>query len=341
MFIKRRQTSQGITFHLMRKAGGHTTCKKIPARTMREAKEYLRMYEGELVQGKPVTLYLEEVMFSRLAEEYQAYSFSRKASSTHQKDGSVIKALLRELGGLNLGQITNLRIQEIQSKWSREGSSNKTINNRSILLGTMLRFAIDRNYLASLPKIPKLKVDKKRPQFYTDEELARILAKASPFVRDYVIVLLNSGLRAGELQRLKWADVDCINRQIYVELSKSHKFRTIPMNRVLYDHFIDLFRRKDERQVYVFELNEGKPVSDFTHRFKKLLKKLGIAGHLHKLRHTFASRLVQKGVAIYEVQKLLGHASVQTTQVYAHVRMEDLQRSVSVLDFGRTVATPS
>ncbi|MDD4178864.1 MAG: site-specific integrase [Candidatus Margulisbacteria bacterium] len=341
MFIKRRLTSKGITFHLIRKAGGHSTCRKIPARTWREAREYLRMYEGELVQGRPVSLYLEEVMFTRLAKEYQEYSLSRKARSTHQKDGSVIKALLRELGDLNLGQITNLKVQEMQSKWSKEGSSNKTINNRSILLGTMLRFAIDRNYLANLPKISKLKVDKKRPQFYTEEEIARILTKASPFVRDYVLVLLHTGLREGELKRLKWADVDCINRQIYVELSKSHKFRTIPMNDALYDHLIDLYRRKKEHQVYVFELNEGKPVSDFSHRLKKLLKRLGIEGHLHKLRHTFASRLVQKGVAIYEVQKLLGHASVQTTQVYAHVRMEDLQRSVRVLDFGRTVGVPS
>lgn len=340
MFIKRRLTSKGITFHLIKKAGGKSICRKIPARNWKEAREYLRMYEGELVQGKPVTLYLEEVLFSRLAKEYQEYSFPRKLPSTHQKDGSVIKALLRELGNLNIGQITNLKIQEMQAKWSREDSSNKTINNRSILLGTMLRFAIDRNYLASLPKIPKLKVDKKRPQFYTNGEIDRILAKASPFVRDYVIVLLNTGLREGELKRLKWVDVDCSNRQIYVEISKSHKFRTIPMNNLLYNHFIDLYRRKKEQQVYVFECNEGKPVSDFSHRLKKLLKKLGIEGHLHKLRHTFASRLVQKGIAIYEVQKLLGHASVQTTQVYAHVRMDDLQRSVSVLDFGRTVAVP-
>jgi len=50
------------------------------------------------------------------------------------------------------------------------------------------------------------------------------------------------------------------------------------------------------------------------------------------LRHTFASWLVQKGVSIYEVSKLLGHADIKTTQIYAHLRSDDLRNAVKVLD---------
>ncbi len=299
------------------------------------------MYEGELVSGKPVSLYMKEVSFYKLTKEYGDYSVSRKMSSTYEKDGSVIKALLKEFGALKLIQITTLRIQEAQSKWSKEGKSNKTVNNHSILLGTMLRFAVERQYLANIPKITKLKVDKRRPEWFTEEEIEKILAAAEPFIRDYVIVLLNTGFRASEIKRLKWADVDFKNKVINIEISKSHRFRTIPMNETLFQHMFSLYLRKSDKQVYVFEYNEGMPVSDYYHRFKKLLDRLSIKGHLHKLRHTFASLLVQRGVPIYEVQNLLGHASVQTTQVYAHIRMENLKKAVSVLQVGCTAGAPS
>jgi integrase len=155
---------------------------------------------------------------------------------------------------------------------------------------------------------------------------------ASPFLRDYITVLAHTGLRSGELQRLKWEDIDFNNNLVRVEIAKSHRFRTIPMSASLRKLLTELHAQKGLKQIYIFECNEGKPVSDFYHRFKRLLKRLGIDGHVHKLRHTFASYLVQNGVSIYEVQQLLGHASVQTTQIYAHIRMDNLQKAVSTLD---------
>ena len=69
-------------------------------------------------------------------------------------------------------------------------------------------------------------------------------------------------------------------------------------------------------------------------KFKKHIRRLDINQTLnfHSLRHTFASRLVQKGVSIYHVSKLLGHASVTTTQIYAHLRTDDLRKSVELLE---------
>ncbi|MDR3596139.1 tyrosine-type recombinase/integrase, partial [Clostridium sp.] len=53
--------------------------------------------------------------------------------------------------------------------------------------------------------------------------------------------------------------------------------------------------------------------------------------HFHTLRHTFASWLVQKGVSIYEVSKLLGHADIKTTEIYAHLKENNLRSSVNLL----------
>ena len=75
-------------------------------------------------------------------------------------------------------------------------------------------------------------------------------------------------------------------------------------------------------------------LSDFlTHRFKKFLRGLGIEGSLHSFRHTFASHLIMKGADLYSVSKLLGHASIKTTEIYAHLAPDYLKAAVGRLEF--------
>ena len=68
--------------------------------------------------------------------------------------------------------------------------------------------------------------------------------------------------------------------------------------------------------------------------FKKAVRDADVIPelHFHSLRHGFASNLILKGVSIYEVSKLLGHADIKTTQIYAHLRSDDLQNAVDRLD---------
>lgn len=85
----------------------------------------------------------------------------------------------------------------------------------------------------------------------------------------------------------------------------------------------------------VFTYNDEPFTQDFiVHKFKKLVRmaKLNDELHFHSLRHSFATWLVQKGVSIYQVSKLLGHADVTTTQIYANLVIDDLHKSVKVLE---------
>jgi site-specific recombinase XerD len=85
----------------------------------------------------------------------------------------------------------------------------------------------------------------------------------------------------------------------------------------------------------VFTINGCRIQQDYIiHHFKKYIRKAGLRDelHFHSLRHTFATRLVQKGVSIYKVSKLLGHADVKTTQIYASLMLYDLQNTVTLLD---------
>jgi site-specific recombinase XerD len=96
----------------------------------------------------------------------------------------------------------------------------------------------------------------------------------------------------------------------------------------------DLLQIKADSTDYVFT-REGQLIKrkTLTERFKFINEKakLNPDYHFHSLRHTFASWLVQKGVSIYEVSKLLGHSDIKTTQIYAHLRGDDLKRAVDLL----------
>ena len=95
---------------------------------------------------------------------------------------------------------------------------------------------------------------------------------------------------------------------------------------------------------YVFTTENNTRISprNMTREFYNALRKAGIQDfRFHDLRHTFATRLVQSGVDIYSVAKLLGHKDIKTTQRYAHHYPESLRRSVQILDsFSGSVESP-
>ena len=317
-YLRTKRTKSGVVYIIGDRVGTRQINKKVPARSLKEARQYLQAYEMEKCTVQVPSLMIRNITFAELAEAYRAYVKVRVRERTYRYDGYVTNMLLKDFGHSLLKDLTETVIASAQDRWKASGLSNKTINNRSILLGTMFRFAKEKHWLLAMPVIKKLKVDK-------------ILEAAEPMVADYTGVFLNTGLRLTELRYLSWDAVDFANRNLHVEKSKSYRPRTIPMN----EETEAILRRRQREQfkdsIYVFEFSPGHAVSDYYHRFKRLLDRLGIEGNIHKLRHTFASNLVRQGIPLYEVQHLLGHASYQTTQRYAHLGMVNLRKAVNVL----------
>jgi len=107
----------------------------------------------------------------------------------------------------------------------------------------------------------------------------------------------------------------------------------IPLNKTAVD--ILSKRKKLYNSNLVFTISGCRIQQDYiVHNFKKYIRIAGLRDelHFHSLRHTFATWLVQKGVSIYKVSKLLGHADVKTTQIYASLMLDDLQNTVDILD---------
>jgi integrase len=138
-----------------------------------------------------------------------------------------------------------------------------------------------------------------------------------------------------------WQQVDLEKNLLNVFAHKTHKIRHVPLNtearRVL--DFWALGRRND----FVFYNHEtGKPFVDLKAGFALACRKAGLKGVTwHKLRHTFASRLLDRGVDIVTVQQLLGHSTVTVTMRYTHTNLDSKRNAVAKLEgFGDNLVTP-
>ena len=142
-------------------------------------------------------------------------------------------------------------------------------------------------------------------------------------------------MRRGEIINLRWCDIDFKRKTVNVQSNDSYhvkqgKMRTIPLNESAIHLLLQL--KNCQTSAYVFNIQQEKRSAWYTtYMFKQYVYKLGLNEklHFHSLRHTFASWLVQDGVSLYEVQKLLGHSNISVTQVYAHLQPERLHSTVN------------
>jgi integrase len=168
-----------------------------------------------------------------------------------------------------------------------------------------------------------------RIRWLAEEEENLVISNATNpiWLRPFVIVAFQTGMRKGEILYLEWPDIDFRRRQITVQKSKNGTKRGIPMSEMVVGALKAIRVRDISGRVF--------PISDWSLRnaFGKTMKKAGITDfRIHDMRHTFATRLIQNGVDLYTVQKLLGHERIEMTQRYAHHCAETLRPAIAVLD---------
>jgi integrase len=175
----------------------------------------------------------------------------------------------------------------------------------------------------STPKIEYLSAEEEQKLFsYLDSRKDRG-SGAGEFkgeVRDIFKLLLDTGLRHNELCRLEWNKVDLNRRTINAFRKKTQTWSLVEMtNRV---HQVLLRRsetKKHEKWVFTDQEMTGHRRDSTTH-LNGVLVKAGLPYTTHQLRHTYASNLLQSGMSLVEVKDNLGHGSINSTMIYAHLQ---------------------
>lgn len=232
-----------------------------------------------------------------------------------------------------LADISPMLLQNLKEMLIKNGKKPAGINRTLKALKTMMRQAEKWDLIPpqKWSNVSKLKEKKGRVDFYTEQEIEQIL-EALPQWRLIILLGVRAGLRRGEISALRWTDVDFKNNQLYIAPNKTENFRYVPISAQL----LECLKAAHKQAVDAFVV---KPLGScqrgdkyfLTAAYNKTLKEKKFRGSMHTLRHTFASHLVQAGIDLYTVSKLLGHTSIKTTEIYAHLAPQTLQNAVGKL----------
>lgn len=268
------------------------------------------------------------------------YAKTNKSHGSYVRNEIVLRTFKEFAKIERLRGITPQLIESYKKFRLEGGTKASTINTELNTLKAALNRAVALGYLPSNPcrEVKKLKTPRKQVRFLSRDEVRKLLEAGNGRMRPIVETLLYTGLRRDELTHLTWVDVDLQRRVVAVQAKdgwhpKDYEVRHIPMAPRLHELLKSLPRKENP---WVFSTsNDGPHLGHILSRdFRKLLKHCGIKGaSLHTLRHTFASHLVMNGTDVYTVQKLLGHSSIKTTEIYAHLAPDFLKAAVEKLAF--------
>lgn len=223
----------------------------------------------------------------------------------------------------------------------QRGLKKSSISRNISTLRTFYRFLISRDHVDANPfdNLPLPKQEKYLPSFFYENEIEQLFASINQdskmYTRDLAILelLYGTGMRASELLSMRKGSID-FDTQVIRVLGKGQKERVIPFNdraKAALADYLEQYGEKISTDKSIWLNYKGDALTDRGLRYvlNQLVKKSALNFHMHphKLRHTFATHMLNNGADLRAVQELLGHESLSTTQKYTHVSRENLRKT--------------
>ncbi len=231
-------------------------------------------------------------------------------------------------------EITEDDIKDFLAYKLSEGS----LSNSSIaLIKAALKFFYTEMLGKNISNIKTPKRSNKLPVVLSRDEIKNLIDKTENIKHRLLIELLYStGLRLSECVNLKYSDLDLNEGIGWVRSGKGSKDRIFIISERLRQDILEYTPKNgDNGKGHIFSVN-GKKMSPraIQYAIKISAKRAGIEKdvHVHTLRHSFATHLLENGADIRKIQKLLGHSNLQTTQIYTQVSTEEIKKIKSPLD---------
>ena len=231
-------------------------------------------------------------------------------------------------------KLTKENIEDFIRDDIKHYNDSKTINNNLNVLRTFYKFLIIEEYtdINIMDHIESMKIKQAIPHTLTKEEMLKILdvpllTKYSYRDKAMLELMYSSGLRVSELIHLKTYDIDLDMGSVRV-LGKGSKERLVPIGEIALKYlkiYLEEYRPilNKKSSDYLFLNNQGNFLS--RQSFFKIIKNVAVKNNIkkeitpHTLRHSFATHMLEGGADLRSIQELLGHESIETTQIYTHV----------------------
>ena len=243
--------------------------------------------------------------------------------------------------GLSFEAVDTDLIRDWMESLMDRGNNASTINKKLSALRSFFRYALKRKLVEKDPAhaVVGLKKPKPLPQFVREGEMDRLLDNVEwgddykdVRARTLLLLLYETGLRRSELTGLDDGDIDFETSQLKVT-GKRNKQRIVPFGEELAREFEAYLNAREELQgvkdpmLFVNENGAAVTESQVSNLVKKYLSMVTTIEKKspHVLRHSFATAMLNNHADLTSIQKLLGHESVATTEIYTHVSFEDLK----------------
>jgi len=261
------------------------------------------------------------------------------------KDASRLKPILEFFGEKRLDDISSFLIEKYKTKRKTtpiirvmaDGAavskprSVATVNRELSLLSRIFSIARMLNPCSEVKKLPG---EQPRTRYLLLEEEDRLMSAldSKPILRSIVVLALNTGMRRGEILRLKWEHVDFHKGEIKATHTKGHRDRFIPMNAKTREELLTL--QASSKSLFLFPgRKEGASLSDIKRPFNAACDRAGIKDfRFHDLRHTFGTRAADAGASLRNIADVMGHANIHTTMRYAHATDQGRRRVVDAVN---------
>lgn len=275
----------------------------------------------------------QEVTFRALVEEFKV-SYTGWSPRTKKGSEGLIAALIDVWGDLPLASVTTRLISGYLAHRQAEGLTPTTCNRYLSFLRRLFDCAVKWNYLSRSPaaEVRYNKTQSHIPEALTDAQLTALLEHLPTQNHPVVIIAADTGLRRSELWALTWADVNWAEKEIIVRVSKNAEWRVIPLT----DRAVEILRQLREAAVKA-KLQKLDQRIFVPKDIKRSLHNAGVKAkighvHFHMLRHTFATRLRDRGVPLDRIKELLGHKSMVMVLRYAKARPLQLREAIQALN---------
>ena len=270
-------------------------------------------------------------LLDRLSVELRARKFS---NSTVENYSEAVARFLKTISAIPQ-QVTNQEIKQyLISLHEKEKLAPRTVNLHAAAIAFFCTTVI--NNPAAVETVPRMKTGRQLPKVYSEQDVEKMLsAEMNPKHRLMLMLAYGCGLRLSELRYLKRDDVQIDRELIVVRQGKGKKDRLVPLGEIACDYlelYLNEVRPKlaPPDQQFIFVTKDGRKIHYTT--VSKLVSKYGKKAGLkksvspHGLRHTCATHLLKGKADIRQIQELLGHENLASTQVYTKVEITDLKQ---------------
>ena len=320
---------------------GHHVQKSTKCKNKRDAGDVERAYRTELAKGEVgIETRVKAPIFSKAIETFLAWSEGHHAQKplSHSRNKISSKPLIKYFGDTPLDRITREQVENYRSqrlRQKRNNPCNKAGNERTIRPATVNRelgclkrlynVFIERKIVKSNPVkgVRFLDPDNLQTRVLSyEEERLYLMAARQPF-RDIAIIMLDTGMRPGEVLQIERKNVFLEKRILFVPNGKTKSARR---NLPLSERALDVLKKRvaNAEEDYLFPAPKNSKHKEahairVNSQHHTTLDRSGIAFcRLYDLRHTFATRILESGADLLTLAALLGHANLGMVMRYAH-----------------------